>query len=702
MNDNQSISQTGNAGGKELPTGTRLEEFVIERVLGSGGFGITYLARDTSLNRQVVIKENLPSQFAHRDTTSLTVRPGPSREDADNFQWSLENFSYEGEMLASLRHPGIVAVLRRFNAFGTAYFVMPFVEGVALDELIRERADTGQMFSEAELKGWLPQILDALAHLHERGIYHRDIKPGNILITNDGIPVLIDFGSARRCLSERSMTVIESPGYTPFEQLESRGNVGPWSDLYALGGTLEKAITNATPPKVMDRMRSDPRIPLAERKDLPEYYSPVFLRAIDMALEIEEKDRWQNAGEWLEVLREKALMNPALAAAPKQNPSVIYVPPLPVNPPFPATPRQAPTIILPSPMSRPHAGSAKKTNLVSLAVAAFFVLVVFAVTKSIFGDEAETTSAQTRNAEERIAQAEQENQKLIAQVKAREEADAKEAERQRAARVEQERLAKIAQEKAQAEAEAKAAIAARSKVGSKAGEEKDFEIAAGMKMTFCWIPPGEFLMGSPVGEAGRDDDEHQHRVTISKGFWLAKTEMTQSQWQAVMRNNPSSLKGDDLPVESVSWNDIASTGGFLEKANRFAGGEGRFSLPTEAQWEYACRAGTTGVYAGNLDQMAWFAENSGMKTHPVSQKQANAWGLQDMHGNVWEWCADWHGPYPDSVTNPQGAPSGSYRVRRGGSWGGHAYHCRVADRGRSYPAGSDGSVGFRIARSSAP
>jgi serine/threonine protein kinase len=216
MNDNQSISQTGNAGGKELPTGTRLEEFVIERVLGSGGFGITYLARDTSLNRQVVIKENLPSQFAHRDTTSLTVRPGPSREDADNFQWSLENFSYEGEMLASLRHPGIVAVLRRFNAFGTAYFVMPFVEGVALDELIRERADTGQMFSEAELKGWLPQILDALAHLHERGIYHRDIKPGNILITNDGIPVLIDFGSARRCLSERSMTVIESPGYTPF------------------------------------------------------------------------------------------------------------------------------------------------------------------------------------------------------------------------------------------------------------------------------------------------------------------------------------------------------------------------------------------------------------------------------------------------------------------------------------------------------
>ena len=687
--------------GQALPPGTRLEEFVIEKVLGSGGFGITYLAEDTALGRQVVIKENLPVQFCFRDPNSLTVAPRHSQsDDTDNFQWSLENFSKEAAMLASLHHPGIVQVLRSFQACGTAYFVMPYVEGITLEDLLQSRQQGGQSFTEQELQGLLERVLAALDHLHTRGIYHRDIKPGNILITNDGIPVLIDFGSARQRLSERSMTVIESPGYTPFEQLESRGNVGPWSDLYALGGTLEKAITNSTPPKVMDRMRRDPRIPLSERKDLPKYYSPAFLRAIDIALEVEEKDRWQNAGEWVNALREKAAVNPPCAAAPKQNPSVIDVPPLPVNPPFQVTPKQAPTIFLPSPTSLPSTGSTKNSNIISWAVAAFLVLIVFAVGKSIFGDEA--TSAQTRNAEERIALAEQENQKLIAQVKAREEADAKEAERQRAARAEQERLAKIAQEKAQAETEANAAMVARTQVGIKAGEEKDFEIAAGMKMTFCWILPGEFLMGSPVGEAGRDDDEHQHRVTISKGFWLAKTEVTQSQWQAVMRNNPSSLKGDDLPVESVSWNDIASTGGFLEKANRFAGGEGRFSLPTEAQWEYACRAGTTGVYAGNLDQMAWFAENSGMKTHPVSQKQANAWGLQDMHGNVWEWCADWHGPYPDTVTNPQGAPSGSYRVRRGGSWGGHAYHCRVADRGRSYPAGSDGSVGFRIARSSAP
>jgi serine/threonine protein kinase len=144
-----------------LPAGTRIEEFVIERVLGSGGFGITYLARDVRLDRQVVIKENLPVQFCFRDTHSLTVAPRHSHgEDAENFQWSLENFSKEAAMLASLDHPGIVKVLRSFEAFGTAYFVMPFVEGVTLDELTK--AGQGKPFSEEELRGLLVRVLAAL------------------------------------------------------------------------------------------------------------------------------------------------------------------------------------------------------------------------------------------------------------------------------------------------------------------------------------------------------------------------------------------------------------------------------------------------------------------------------------------------------------------------------------------------------------
>ena len=159
-----------------LPAGTRLEEFVIERVLGSGGFGITYLARDTNLGRQAVIKENLPVQFCFRDPASMTVAPRHTHgDDMENFRWSLENFTREAATLASLDHPGIVRVLRSFEAFGSAYFVMPFVEGVPFDALIDDRRAKGQQFSEEELGRLLDRLLDALAHLHERGIYHRDI-----------------------------------------------------------------------------------------------------------------------------------------------------------------------------------------------------------------------------------------------------------------------------------------------------------------------------------------------------------------------------------------------------------------------------------------------------------------------------------------------------------------------------------------------
>jgi hypothetical protein len=309
-----------------LPAGTRIEEFVIERVLGSGGFGITYLARDTALGRQVVIKENLPVQFCFRDTHSLTVAPRHSHgEDAENFQWSLENFSKEAAMLASLDHPGIVKVLRSFEAFGTAYFVMPFVEGVTLDELLVSRRAKGREFSEDELRGILERALSALAHLHDRGIYHRDIKPGNILITNDGIPVLIDFGSARQRLSERSMTVVESAGYTPFEQLQSRGNVGPWSDLYALAATFVKVMTCEAPPKSNDRTMGDPWQPLSGRSDLTGSFSSSFLRGLDVALKLPIEERLQSAEQWIgaleggkiPVLKRQKEERPAAEAAKK-------------------------------------------------------------------------------------------------------------------------------------------------------------------------------------------------------------------------------------------------------------------------------------------------------------------------------------------------------------------------------------------------
>ena len=254
--------------------------------------------------------------------------------------------------------------------------------------------------------------------------------------------------------------------------------------------------------------------------------------------------------------------------------------------------------------------------------------------------------------------------------------------------------------------------------GMRAGDERDFEIARGVKMTMCWIPPGEFVMGSPVGEMGRDGEETQHRVTLTKGFWMGKYEVTQEQWQAVMGNNPSKFNGKNLPVVQVSWNMITGGGGFLEKANNNATTGERFHLPTEAQWEYACRAGMqTSLNNGkdittaegacrNLIEVAWYNANSEGKSHPVGKKKANAWGLHDMHGNVIEWCMDWKGTYPTgAVTDPQGADSISARVLRGGDWYGGAFNCRAAGRNVYWPKGANsigGSIGFRLARSSAP
>jgi formylglycine-generating enzyme required for sulfatase activity len=206
------------------------------------------------------------------------------------------------------------------------------------------------------------------------------------------------------------------------------------------------------------------------------------------------------------------------------------------------------------------------------------------------------------------------------------------------------------------------------------------------------IEAGSFTMGSTNGF---DDKSSPHRVTISRPFYIGKYEVTQAQWRAVMGSNPSSFKGDNLPVEQVSWEDCQE---FIRRLNAKTGGGWR--LPTEAEWEYACRAGTSGDYAGVLDQMAWYDSNSGRTTHPIGQKQPNAWGLYDMHGNVWEWRQDWYdsdfyGRSPG--TDPVGPSSGSTRVLRGGSWNFSAAFCRSAIRHWFAPSLRYDSLGFRLA-----
>lgn len=260
-------------------------------------------------------------------------------------------------------------------------------------------------------------------------------------------------------------------------------------------------------------------------------------------------------------------------------------------------------------------------------------------------------------------------------------------------------IAEAVAEKARVEANL---VKWKESIGSRAGEERVFEIGKEVKLTMRWIPAGEFVMGS-----SNESDATPHSVKLTQGFWLSQTEVTQAQWRALMGNDPSNFKGDDLPLEQVSWNDIcgneARTGGFLGKLNQLQANGGRFDLPTEAQWEYACRAGTTDDDDGELGAKAWYSDNSDNKTHPVGQKQANAWGLKDMQGNVSEWCADWKADYPTSaVTDPTGPASGSDRVLRGHGWNDNANYCRVADRFNYNPYDSAFYVGFRVVRSSGP
>jgi formylglycine-generating enzyme required for sulfatase activity len=213
-------------------------------------------------------------------------------------------------------------------------------------------------------------------------------------------------------------------------------------------------------------------------------------------------------------------------------------------------------------------------------------------------------------------------------------------------------------------------------------------------MKFLHVPPGEFRMGSDPAEPGRHDDETAHDVKITRGFWIAATEVTQAQWQKVMGLNRAEPKGENLPASRLSWPQA------VEFCRKLSQAEGRtYRLPTEAQWEYACRAGAAEPYSGGkLDEVAWHMDNSGEAPHEVAGKKPNAWGLYDMHGNAAEWCRDLYqrdlGPAP--AGDPAGPAEGNARVVRGGSWGHFARACRSAARASFNPAYPLERVGLRV------
>ena len=608
-----SVSEKG-----ALAAGTSLQggRYVVERVLGQGGFGITYLCQHTGLGKQVAIKEFFFAQFCERqgDTSHVTVPTAGNRELVEKFR---RKFVKEARLIAGKlsQAPSVVNVSDVFDENGTSYYVMDYIEGRSLAEVLKKRGRLG----EAEAIGIIEQVGKALAYVHSCGINHLDIKPANIMMSRTtGRAVLIDFGVAKQydaTTGEATTTtpVGRTPGYAPLEQYSLSGvsSFTPQSDIYSLGATLYKLVTGNTPPEAT-AMPKDAVLPY------PEDVSAPVRRAITAAMQSHKEDRPARVEDFLQLLHSQPKPKPIPRPKPKPDddttdiddkPEVIVVDTEP-KPVSDSDPVQAPEPEQPRRKWLPW--------VVGVAVAAIaFVAVLL---------RSEPTST----------------------------------------------LEPMRPQSSLPEIE------------------------------MVYVEGGTFTMGatSEQGSDAYDNEKPAHSVTLS-GYYIGKYEVTQELWVAVMGNNPSYFKGDDLPVENVSWNDVQE---FLRKLNAMTGK--RYRLPTEAEWEFAARGGNSSrgyKYSGSnsLGSVAWYYDNSGDSTHAVGTKSPNELGIYDMSGNVYEWCQDW---YSDSYygssprNNPRGPNSGSYRVSRGGSWDIGARGCRVSFRVYYTPGYRYSKfLGFRLA-----
>ena len=585
-----------------LSAGTVLGSYTLEQVLGHGGFGIVYRARHNELGHEVAIKEYLPLELAVREGATVQVR---SPESQAPYEDGLRRFLEEARSLTQFQqHPNIVTCRDFFRRNGTAYLVMDYEDGESLTELLQRREAEGRPFGEADLKAVIEPLLEGLRQVHAAGMLHRDIKPGNILVRReDERPVLLDFGAAKQEVAERTKSLAPyTDGYAALEQIADDGQLGPWTDLYAVGAVMWRMVAGGNRPweppnpvkverraNALVRSTADP-MPRAEDLGAGRFSAGV-LQAIDGCLRLSEAERAQSSEQLLVALRgTDARVDPEIHAQAAASGEPVAEKTATVEP----------------------RGGWNRTNWLRLAYGislAYLLVVLFLALRPPQG-----------------------------------------------------------------------------KVVVALGPES---------MEFVRIPAGSFEMGSPEGEAGRDDDERAHEVRISRPFYLGKYEVTQGEWEAVMGTNPSEFQGcARCPVEQVSWNDVQE---FIGKLNgRERGREYRYRLPTEAEWEYAAQAGTTGARYGELGEIAWYDANSGGSTQSVGQKRANAWGLHDMLGNVWEWVGDWYGDYQSgAVTDPRGPSMGSPRVIRGGSWSNNARYVRSAYRYNYSP-------GYRLARTVSP
>lgn len=638
-----------------LAPGTVLQDrYRIVRQLGKGGMGTVYEAHHTKLKHTVAVKETVFSE-AH-----LT-----------------KAFEREAQLLAGLQHPALPKVSDYFSQDDGHFLVMEFVPGKDLSESLTER---GRAFPVEQVLQWADQLLDALEYLHgqQPPVIHRDIKPANLKVAANGRVFLLDFGLAKGLHTQMSRVTggasvqAYTPGYAPVEQMQGSGTDAR-SDIFSLGATLYHLIAGTPPVDALTRgmnLVNGDADPLRPAHQVNHQVATAVSDVLQKALVLQRERRPTTAAEFRAMLREAS----QFGATPIPKPSAVLVKPVEERtsplPEAETVVKQARARTAQEPLPPPETFETKR-------VPGQLAATIAAPTAPApqLGQRLETTIPAPPPvmppAVPTMSQTPPKSQKWVIPLVLT--------------------VLLVVVIVISLNWKGKQTVADPSgPVASSPSLPAAFKNSIGME--FMEIPAGEFQMGSTQSE----DEKPVHKVKISEVFYLGKYEVTQAEWQAVMGNNPSSFKGDRLPVESVSWNDCQE---FLKKLNAKKDGY-TYRLPSEVEWEYACRAGTTGDYAGNLDEMAWYASNSGDKTHPVGQKKPNAWGLHDMHGNVYEWCQDWYqGSYDGAPTNSIAWESGSdkqFRVLRGGSWFVDARDCRSVHRGRLIPEYRDGNFGFRV------
>jgi formylglycine-generating enzyme required for sulfatase activity len=680
--------------------------FEILRVLGQGGFGITYLARDLELHGVCVIKEFALGEIAARATMNETIVALAGRET--DFNAWLDRFERESRQIHRISHPNVVRVRAAWKERGTAYYAMDLVEGNG--ELPSPDEENWRPMPWAAAESIATGMLSALVEVHRQGLIHGDIKPSNVLLDSRAKPVLIDFGTARTSddLKRTVTSAMYTPGYAPPE-LTARAQVkqaGPWSDLYSWAMVVWGLVARH-PGLDGQPLDAASRIAVARSGGADPYTS--------------QSSSFAEAGvpaRWQQTLLACLALDPA--ARPHSGESIEAM----ISPsPAPASNARAKTVVesapVPAevavPVAKPHNQSdLSRTDVSSRSSGAFSRRALFAGLAVAAALLAAVALAATRKANPDVSapapQGDEETMPTAVSV--------------------------------QPQPAAEMASPTRSPGAETATPERT---PHGMVL----IAPGSFIMGSPNNEVGREDDERQHRVTLTRAYWISTTEVSQSEYHSLMGTEPAGFGacGGSCPVERVSWFEAVA---YANARSRFEGlpvcynSRGGLSsgtaiydcrgyrLPTEAEWEYAARAGTaTATYAGNLSltgvnfdpvlgAIAWYGGNSGIGyhggadcsdwtereshailcgTHPVAAKRPNAWGLYDMLGNVWEWTHDGKADYPVSdSTNPSGDDFATRRVVRGCGWGRLAADCRAASRGSYEPTTARNFIGFRLAR----